>query len=57
MATPTADAMPRSTPDIANITFIGGGDGASGEGVHLRAGTGGSVTNAIVTNFSPGLRI
>jgi len=49
-----SDAMPRSTPDVANITFIGGGDGASGEGVHLRAGTGGSVTNAIVTNFSQG---
>ncbi|MCA8888637.1 MAG: hypothetical protein KDA46_07410, partial [Parvularculaceae bacterium] len=49
----TADATPRSTPTIANITLIG--DGASGEGVQLRAGTAGAVINAIVTNFAEGL--
>ncbi|MEZ5897495.1 MAG: hypothetical protein R3C40_05425 [Parvularculaceae bacterium] len=49
----TADATPRSAPTIANITLIG--DGASGEGVQLRAGTAGAVINAIVANFAEGL--
>lgn len=47
------DAAPRSTPTIANFTMIG--DGASGEGVQLRAGTDGSVVNGVVTNFAEGL--
>ncbi|MCB2113148.1 MAG: hypothetical protein KDD85_06310 [Parvularculaceae bacterium] len=47
------DATPRSAPTIANFTLIG--DGASGEGVQLRAGTSGAVVNGIVTNFAEAL--
>lgn len=49
----TADASPRSAPTIANVTMIG--DGASGEGVQVRAGTAGSVINTIAVNFAEGL--
>ncbi|MGE0183959.1 MAG: hypothetical protein AB7F91_16875 [Parvularculaceae bacterium] len=49
----TADATPRSAPTIANFTLIG--DGASGEGVQVRAGTTGALVNGIVTNFAEAL--
>lgn len=48
----TPDAAPRSTPAVANLTLIG--DGASGEGIQLRAGTAGAVVNAVVANFAEG---
>lgn len=47
------DAAPRSTPIIANLTMIG--DGSSGEGIQVRAGTAGAVVNSIVTNFAEAL--
>ncbi|MEL7480302.1 MAG: hypothetical protein AAGJ29_01960 [Pseudomonadota bacterium] len=46
------DATPRSNPTISNVTLIG--DGASGEGMQLRAGTDASVNNIIITNFDQG---
>ncbi|MEO1406973.1 MAG: hypothetical protein AAFV54_10850, partial [Pseudomonadota bacterium] len=46
------DALPRSAPTLSNVTLIG--DGASGEGMQLRAGTAGSVNNIIITNFDQG---
>lgn len=49
------DVLPRSRPFMTNMTFIGGGDGASGEGVLLRVGTGGTVANTVVTQFSQGV--
>lgn len=48
-----ADFMPRSTPVIANVTLLG--DGSSGEGIQVRAGTGGAIVNGIVTNFAEAL--
>lgn len=49
----SADAAPRSTPAIVNLTMIG--DGASGEGIQVRAGTAGAIVNAAVANFAEGL--
>ncbi|HNS85502.1 MAG TPA: hypothetical protein PKH09_01285 [Parvularculaceae bacterium] len=49
----SADATPRSSPRLSNLTLIG--DGASGEGIQLRAGTAGAIINAVVTNFEEGL--
>ena len=54
-----ADAMPRSTPTIANVTVIGDADAtggaASGEGAQLREGTAGALLNAAIANFDQGL--
>ncbi|MFN0025101.1 MAG: hypothetical protein ACKVS5_14515 [Parvularculaceae bacterium] len=47
------DAAPRSRAAVANMTLIG--DGASGEGIQLRAGTQAAVSNSIVTNFAEAL--
>ncbi len=67
------DRLPRSAPDLANLTFIGGGtdfvvdasgnpildeDGdpvpQAGEGILFREGSGGTLINAVLTNFSQG---
>lgn len=46
------DALPRSAPEIWNLTLIGGGAGGVDQGgMHLRRGTAGLISNAIVTNF------
>jgi len=49
------DAMPRSSPTVANATLVGNGasPGASvsGEGVLLRRGTAGHLVNLVVTGF------
>lgn len=49
-----ADSLPRSAPSVANITLVGDGPGA-GEGVQVRAGVAGTLTNIIVSNFDEGL--
>lgn len=46
------DALPRSNPTLSNVTLIG--DGVSGEGMQLRAGTDANVNNIIITNFDQG---
>ncbi|MEM9669505.1 MAG: hypothetical protein AAF950_11325 [Pseudomonadota bacterium] len=49
-----ADLLPRSNPNISNITFIGGGTTTSGEGILFRDGSDATLVNAIITNFSQG---
>lgn len=44
-------ATPRSNPTIANMTLIGGSP-KKGDGIHLRRGTGLSLYNSIVTQFT-----
>lgn len=48
------DALPRSAPEIWNMTMVGG-NGATADpqgGVHLRRGTAGKITNAIIMGFT-----
>src|SRR5690606_21089408 len=47
---------PRSNPKVSNITLIGNGD-KSLNGMRLRRGTAGSITNAIVTGFNTGAAV
>jgi hypothetical protein len=47
------DSLPRSAPDVANVTLVGDGPGA-GEGIQVRAGVSGTFTNVIVANFDEG---
>lgn len=53
------DALPRSAPEIANITIVGG-QGASGPadttdaGMLLREGTGATISKALVLGFGEG---
>ena len=49
------DAMPRSNPQLSNLTLIGSGQTTSGEGVLLRVGTDANIANAVVTGFSQGV--
>ncbi len=55
----TPDAVPVSNPTIANLTLIGASDGdPRNTGVVLRHGTQGTITNALVLDFSSnGLRV
>jgi hypothetical protein len=47
------DALPRSAPEIWNATFVGGNGAATDPqaGPHLRRGTAGKISNAIITGF------
>lgn len=45
------DATPRTSPEIWNVTIVGGGATAKGAGMHLRRGVAGKIRNAIITNF------
>ena len=44
------DKLPRTQPQISNITLVGAG-GVGNEGIRLRRGTGGNYTNVVVTGF------
>jgi hypothetical protein len=48
-----AAALPRSLPEISNLTLIGTTSGAAkgGDGIHLRRGSGLRLYNSIVTGF------
>ncbi len=47
------DALPFSNPTVANVTLIGANDGdPDNDGIVLRHGTKGRITNALVVNFS-----
>lgn len=46
-------ALPRSNPNVANITLMGNGT-SSLNGMRLRRGTAGKIYNAIVTGFPAG---
>jgi len=43
------DALPRATPVLSNITFIG--SAGTGEGIRFKEGTAGQIWNSVVTNF------
>jgi hypothetical protein len=43
-------ATPRTMPTISNMTVIGGGEGATNEGVLFRRGTGVKLYNTLITN-------
>lgn len=45
------DASPRATPRWSNVTLIGNGNGG-GNGIHLKEGTAGHLSNILVTNFN-----
>lgn len=45
------DATPRATPAWSNVTLFGNGTGG-GNGLHLKEGTGGHLSNILVTNFN-----
>lgn len=45
------DAAPRATPSWSNVTLIGNGSGG-GNGLHLKEGTGGHLSNVLVANFN-----
>jgi hypothetical protein len=45
------DALPRATPSWSNVTFIGNGNGA-GNGINLKEGTAGHISNIVVTGFN-----
>ncbi|MBN8728840.1 MAG: hypothetical protein J0H15_14215 [Xanthomonadales bacterium] len=47
------DALPRAIPSWSNVTLIGNGSGG-GNGLHLKEGTGGHLSNILVTNFNKG---
>jgi hypothetical protein len=46
------NALPRSNPIISNVTLIGGKK--SGFGLMLKEGTGGQISNIVVTGFQKG---
>lgn len=46
---------PRSNPQISNVTLIGRNNGSGNEGVQVRAGTDGTIINAIVAGFGSGV--
>ena len=52
----TEDAEPRSAPKIGNITLIGNGS-TSLNGMRLRRGTAGTISNALVTGFTKGVAV
>jgi len=45
------DAQPRAIPAWSNVTLIGNGSGG-GNGLHLKEGTGGHLSNILVTDFN-----
>lgn len=45
------DALPRATPSWSNVTFIGNGNGG-GNGIHLKEGTAGHISNIVVKDFN-----
>ena len=45
------DATPRATPSWSNVTLIGNGAGG-GNGLHLKEGTGGHLSNILVSDFN-----
>lgn len=45
------DATPRATPSWSNVTLIGNGSGG-GNGLHLKEGTGGHLSNILVSGFN-----
>lgn len=45
------DASPRAIPRWSNVTLIGNGSGG-GNGVHLKEGTGGHLSNLLVSDFN-----
>ncbi|GGD00032.1 hypothetical protein [Aquisalinus flavus] len=47
------DILPRSNPNLSNLTLFGGATGS--DGMKLRAGTDGNIANAIVIGFGDGV--
>lgn len=47
---PATEALPRSEPNIFNVTLVGG-EGSTSPGMVLRRGTWGAIQNAIITGF------
>ena len=45
------DASPRAIPSWSNVSLIGNGEGA-GNGLHLKEGTGGHLSNILVSGFN-----
>lgn len=45
------EALPRSAPELWNVTLIGGGQGGGQGAIHLRRGTAMKLYNAIIMNF------
>lgn len=45
------DAEPRAIPSWSNVTLIGNGNGG-GNGLHLKEGTGGHLSNILVSGFN-----
>lgn len=45
------DAEPRATPSWSNVTLIGNGSGG-GNGLHFKEGTGGHISNILVSGFN-----
>ncbi|MFC4818796.1 hypothetical protein [Dokdonella ginsengisoli] len=45
------DASPRAIPSWSNVTLIGNGSGG-GNGLHLKEGTGGHLSNILVSGFN-----
>lgn len=45
------DALPRAIPRWSNVTLIGNGSGG-GNGLHLKEGTGGHLSNILVKDFN-----
>ena len=45
------DATPRAIPSWSNVTLIGNGSGG-GNGLHLKEGTGGHLSNILVSGFN-----
>jgi hypothetical protein len=52
----TEEFLPRSNPKIANLTLIGNG-ASSLNGIRLRRGTAGQISNVVVTGFKTGAAI
>ena len=53
----TADGMPFAIPTVANWTVIGRGNSVGNQGLLLRAGSGGHISNAIIANISEAIEI
>ncbi len=45
------DALPRATPRMSNMTFIGAAPGVGDTGIVLRRGTAGNYFNTVISNF------
>ena len=50
----TSDGMPFAIPTVTNATFIGRG---AGQGMLMRNGSGGHISNSIIANFAEGIEL